>query len=138
MEENICKAPRQWLAQTHSSILGVSIKCKWKKIFVKHLDSSWRKAELDLCSSCYCYCCYQYLLFMDNGFPRGSDGKESACKKKKKRICLQCKRPGFNLWVGKIAWRRDWQPTPVSLPRKSHGQGSLVGYSPQSQTWLSD
>ena len=71
---------------THSSILGVSIKCKWKKIFVKHLDSGWRKAELDLCSSCYCYCCYQYLLFMDNGFPRGSDGKESACKKKKKNL----------------------------------------------------
>ena len=64
---------------THSSILGVSIKCKWKEIFVKHLDSGWHKAELDLCSSCYCYCCYQSLLFMDNGFPSGSDGKESAC-----------------------------------------------------------
>ena len=27
-------------------------------------------------------------------------------------------------------WRRKWQPTPVLLPRKSHGQRSLVGYSP--------
>ena len=35
----------------------------------------------------------------------------------------------FNLWVGKIPWRRVWQPTPV-LPRESHGQRSLVGYSP--------
>ena len=26
-------------------------------------------------------------------------------------------------------WRRKWQPTPVILPGKSHGQGSLVGYS---------
>ena len=33
--------------------------------------------------------------------------------------------------VGKIPWRRKWQPTPVFLPRKSHGQRSLVGYSPQ-------
>ena len=33
-------------------------------------------------------------------------------------------------WVGKIPWRRKWQPTPVFLPEKSHGQRSLVGYSP--------
>ena len=33
-------------------------------------------------------------------------------------------------WVGKIPWRRAWQPTPVSLPGESHGQRSLVGYSP--------
>ena len=34
-------------------------------------------------------------------------------------------------WVRKIPWRRKWQPTPVFLPEKSHGQGSLVGYSPK-------
>ena len=39
-------------------------------------------------------------------------------------------RPGFNPWVGKIPWRRKWQSTPVLLPGKSHGQRSLVGYSP--------
>ena len=33
-------------------------------------------------------------------------------------------------WVGKIPWRRKWQPTPVSLPGKSHGQRSLVSCSP--------
>ena len=33
-------------------------------------------------------------------------------------------------WVGKIPWRRKWQPTPVLLPGKSHGWRSLVGYSP--------
>ena len=32
--------------------------------------------------------------------------------------------------VGKIPWRRAWQPTPVFLPGESHGQRSLVGYSP--------
>ena len=36
----------------------------------------------------------------------------------------------FDPWVGKILWRRKWQPTPVFLPGKSHGQRSLVGYSP--------
>ena len=34
-------------------------------------------------------------------------------------------------WVGKIFWRRKWQPTPVFLPEKSHEQRSLVGYSPK-------
>ena len=37
---------------------------------------------------------------------------------------------GFDPWGGKIPWRRKWQPTPVSLPGKSHGQRSLVGCSP--------
>ena len=32
---------------------------------------------------------------------------------------LQCRKPGFNPWVGKIPWRRAWQPTPVFLPRES-------------------
>ena len=38
---------------------------------------------------------------------------------------------GFDPWVGKIPWRRKWQPTPVFLPGKSHGQKSLASYSPQ-------
>ena len=46
------------------------------------------------------------------------------------RICLQCRRPGFNPWVRKISWRREWLPTPVFLPGESHGQRSLLGYSP--------
>ena len=36
----------------------------------------------------------------------------------------------FDPWVGKIPWRRAWQPTPVFLPGESHGQRSLAGYSP--------
>ena len=48
-------------------------------------------------------------------------GKEFAC---------QCTRPGFDPWVSKIPWRREWQLTPVFLPGKSHGQRSLLGYSP--------
>ena len=33
-------------------------------------------------------------------------------------ICLQCERPGFDPWVGKIPWRRKWQSTPVLLALK--------------------
>ena len=47
------------------------------------------------------------------------------------RICLQCRSPGFNPWVGKIPWRREWLLTPVFLPGEFHGQRSLAGYSPE-------
>jgi len=43
---------------------------------------------------------------------------------------LQCRKPGFDPWVGKIPCRRKWQPTPVFLPGESCGQRSLVSYSP--------
>ena len=39
------------------------------------------------------------------------------------------KRHRFYPWLGKIPWRRAWQPTPVFLSGKSHGQRSLMGYS---------
>ena len=58
------------------------------------------------------------------GFPGGANGKEPACQ------CSKHKRCRFSPWVGKIPWRRAWQPTPVFLPGKSHGQRSLEGYSP--------
>ena len=46
-----------------------------------------------------------------------------------KNQCRRHKRRGFDPWVGKIPWRRAWQPT-VFLPGESHGQRSLVGYNP--------
>ena len=49
-------------------------------------------------------------------------GEESAC---------QCRRHRFHPCPGKIPWRRKWQPTPVFLPRKSHGQRSLVSMGSQ-------
>ena len=45
------------------------------------------------------------------GFPGGSSGQE------------------FDPWVRKVPWRRKWQPTPVILPGKAHGQRSPAGYS---------
>jgi len=43
---------------------------------------------------------------------------------------LQWGRPRFDARIGKIPWRRKWQPTPIFLPGKCHEQRSLAGYSP--------
>ena len=56
------------------------------------------------------------------GLPWWLSSKEPTC---------QCRTHRFDSWVRKILWRRKWQPTPVFLPGKSHGQRSLAGYSPQ-------
>ena len=62
------------------------------------------------------------LAYENKGFPGGASGKESACQGRRHKRC------GFSPWVGKIPWRRKWQPTPVFLPGESHGQRRLVGY----------
>ena len=59
-----------------------------------------------------------------SGFPGIASNKAITCQ------CRRHKRRGFEPWVGKIPWRRAWQSTPVFLPGESHGQRSLVGYSP--------
>ena len=47
------------------------------------------------------------------GFCGGASGKEPACQ------CRRHKRHWFDPWVGKILWKREWQPTPVFLPGES-------------------
>ena len=54
------------------------------------------------------------------GFPCSSDGKVSA---------YNAGGPGFDPWVGKVHWKRKWQPAPVLLPLKSHGWRSPVSYN---------
>ena len=61
---------------------------------------------------------------MGQDFPGGASGKEPTCQ------CRRQKRHGFDPWVGKIPWRRAWQPSPVFLPGESRGQRSLAGYNP--------
>ena len=63
-------------------------------------------------------------IYMYVGFPSGPGGKQPACQCKRHKKCW------FDSWVGRIPWRRAWQPTPVFLPGDSHGQRSLAGYSP--------
>ena len=60
-------------------------------------------------------------------FSGGANGKEPACQ------CRRSKRCGFDSYVGKIPWKRAWQPTPVFLPGESHGRKSLVGCSPRGR-----
>ena len=60
--------------------------------------------------------------FFYDGLPWWLRGRESTCR---------CRRCRLDSWVGKIPWRRKWQPTLVFLPEKSHGQRSLVGYGQQ-------
>jgi len=61
---------------------------------------------------------------VNQSFSGGTTGKEPACQ------CRRLKRCRFNPWDKKISWRRAWQPTPVFLPGKSHGQRNLAGYNP--------
>ena len=59
---------------------------------------------------------------------------------KKKKICLQCRRPRFDPCIRKIPWSRKWKPTPVFVPGESQEQRSLAtdhGVA-KSRTRLSD
>ena len=58
------------------------------------------------------------------GFPHGTSGKENLPANSGDRL-------GFKPWVGKIPWRRAWQPIPVPLPGESHVQKNLVSYVPK-------
>ena len=62
---------------------------------------------------------YQYFWL-----PMWCDGKDSFCPHRRYKRC------GFHHWVRKIPWSRKWQPIPIFLTRKFHGQKSLVGSSP--------
>ena len=50
------------------------------------------------------------------GFPDGISGTESACQGRR------CRRHGFDHWVRKIRWRREWQPISVFLPENPTGR----------------
>ena len=63
--------------------------------------------------SCLRHHTFTELLLCVKGLPRWLSGKEST---------PQCRRCRFDPWVGKIPWRKKWQPALVLLPGKSHGQ----------------
>ena len=97
-----------------------------------------KKLNLEL-KPCLCIPVGENLLpCFPEDFPGGASGKESTCQCRTHKSC------GFDPWVGKIPWRKAWQPTLVFLPGESLGQMSLVGYSPwgckdgvaKSWTWL--
>ena len=76
---------------------------------------------------------FSFHLTTQTGFPGSASSNDPTCQ------CKRHKRLEFHPWVGKIPWRRERQPAPAFLPGESHGQRSLVGYSPKvmkSQTGL--
>ena len=56
------------------------------------------------------------MIYISVGLPSGTSSKERACQRRGH------KRREFDARIGKIPWRRAWQPTPVFLPGESHGQ----------------
>ena len=67
---------------------------------------------------------FYHQLNISHGFPRATSGKEHAC------YCMSRKRLGFDPWVGKIPWRREWQSILVFLAGECCGWRSLAGNSP--------
>ena len=82
--------------------------------FVSEGEESVDESRTQTGAVCQCVC----------GLPRRHGGKEPGCQ------CRRRRRHGFHPWVGRIPWRRAWQPTAVFLPGEPHGQRSLAGYSP--------
>ena len=80
--------------------------------------SSWPMGQTCIC---HVTCIGRWVFYKNSWW---MSRKESTC---------QSRRWGLDSWVGKIPWRRKWQPTPASLPGKSHGQRILAGYSPWGQ-----
>ena len=70
------------------------------------------------------------MYWLYEGLPRWLSGKESAHQ------CRRRREHRFDPRVRKIPYSKKWQPTPVFLPGKFHGQRSLVGYSPQGRKEL--
>ena len=73
---------------------------------------------------CYTFSFLRNLYTVLRGLLRWLSSKEPALQ------CRRHRRHGFDPWIGKIPWRRKWQPTPIFLPGKAYGQRSLAGYSP--------
>ena len=63
---------------------------------------------------------FSLLCSITQGLPGGASGKEPTCQSRRG------KRHGFDPWVGKILWRRKWQPTPVFLLKNPTDRGAWL------------
>ena len=94
----------------------------WSLIYAFMTDFCFLTADVSRCHRDHMSCDTEdayYLPLYEKGFP-GDSVVRTHC---------WCRRHTSGPWVGKIPWRRKWQPTPVFLLGKCHGQSSLVGYS---------
>ena len=117
----------EWLSWTDGADATVNQMVFWGAMqgvfssLVQNWVLSWAKLVLSKYSR-FLKIINPYILVL--GFPGGSSGKEPTYQ------CRRLKRHVFHPWVGRIPWRRAWQPTPVFLPGESHGHRSLEGCSP--------
>ena len=118
----ICFLTRHWTQATEVKMLNPNNQTTRELPGDYNFFFKWEKAQIYMANNNYLQL-YEVLKHSE-GLPRWLSSKESACKCKRYRRC------GFDPQVGKIPWRRKWQPTPVFFPGKSHGQRSLTGYSP--------
>ena len=102
---------------TYLSITGTCYASQIKNKFVYYSRSSYRITFLVNAAIISSLVQSIVQIYRIPGDPWWLNGKEST---------YQCRRHGFDPWVGKIPWRRRWQPTPVFLPGKSYGQRSLA------------
>ena len=78
---------------------------------------------------CCCCCVECACVLNDSGFTGDQMGFPGGTVVKTLSTC-QCRRRWFDPLIWKIPWRMKWNPIPIFLPGKSHGQRRLVGYSP--------
>ena len=128
----LCHIQKVWLIQHHKDIFLCFV-LEHLLFYIEH-SGLWY-----ILGSCFIIehlcCCKSFLsgfLFQslpsNSGFPGVTSHKEPTCQ------CRRHKRCGFDPWVSKIPWRRAWEPTSIFLSGESHGQRSLVGYSPWGHT----
>ena len=102
----------------------ITTSCPPIPIFFLLLDRQMIFGVVSNCLSCFYFINVLKLIFIGVLLLWRLRGKESACQ------CRSHSRCGFDSWIRKSPWRREWQPTPVLVPEKFHGQRSLAGYSP--------
>ena len=102
-----------------------------QKLEMKHCLKIQKWSMPSICMYLYCFIMY-FFTQLFNGYSRHCRASQVVLAVKNLSANAgDIKRHRFDPWVRKSPWRRAWQPTPVFLPGKSHGQRSLTGYSPQ-------
>ena len=131
--------PHSWIAaaEAHSSVWGGGRTSKRQTRKNNGGKHKWERSLCLLWGSAVVSLCVNLLEVIQFWFPTDLfyDLAKGSCSSLLDSVgegegCLQCMRHRFDPWVGKIPWRRNWQPTPVFLPGEFLGQRNLVGYSP--------
>ena len=114
------------LPSTNTSTMVFLQRCFQKFVSLSITSHALLTQAFSSCSLRYWYfACISCLVVQRGllGFPGGASDKEPTYQ------CRLDVRDRIDPWVGRISWRRMWQPTPVFLPGESPGQRSLAGYN---------